>query len=105
MQDVFTHMHNQHICHGDLYAHNTLFNQQGQIIFGDFGASSPYQMLSIAQQHQIKRIEHIIRDQAYILASAGTFHVATKAYTSAKTQKEKVTLQKGDGLEVTRQHQ
>lgn len=47
-------------------------------------------------------IEHIIRDQAYILASAGTFHVATKAYTSAKTQKEKVTLQKGDGLEVTR---
>lgn len=67
MQDVFTHMHNQHICHGDLYAHNTLFNQQGQIIFGDFGASSPYQMLSIAQQHQIKRIEqraliHFIED-------------------------------------------
>jgi hypothetical protein len=50
-----------------LYAHNTLFNQQGKIIFGDFGASSPYQMLPITQQHQIKQIEqraltHFIED-------------------------------------------
>ena len=39
----------------------------GKIIFGDFGASSPYQMLPISQQHQIKQIEqraltHFIED-------------------------------------------
>ena len=67
MQNVFTHIHQQHICHGDLYAHNTLFNDQGKIIFDDIGASSPYQMLTMKQQQQIKNIEqralqHFIND-------------------------------------------
>jgi len=57
MQDVFTHMHNKQVCHGDLYAHNTLFDDQANIIVGDFGAASMYHMLTTEQQQKIKQIE------------------------------------------------
>jgi len=67
MEDVFIHIHNNQVCHGDLYAHNTLFDDQGNIIFGDFGAATSYQMLSPSQQEKIQNIEgralkHFIND-------------------------------------------
>ncbi len=45
-------------------------------------------------------IEQSIKDQAYILASAGSFIVATSVNSSAETNTENVTMHKGDGLEV-----
>ena len=57
MQDVFEHMHDKKVCHGDLYAHNTLFDKGANIIFGDFGAASQYHMLTEPQQAKIKMIE------------------------------------------------
>jgi len=67
MEDVFTHLHNNKVCHGDLYAHNTLFDTQGNIIFGDFGAATSYQMLTPAQQEKVQQVErralrHFIED-------------------------------------------
>lgn len=58
MQNVFAHLHENHVCHGDLYAHNTLFDVKGNIIFGDFGAATSYQTLTSAQQKKIQQIEH-----------------------------------------------
>lgn len=59
MEDVFTHLHRNQVCHGDLYAHNTLFDtKQGNIIFGDFGAATSYQMLTPEQKNKIQHIEH-----------------------------------------------
>ena len=58
MEDVFIHLHDNQVCHGDLYAHNTLFDEEANIIFGDFGAASMYHMLNKAQQEKIKQIEH-----------------------------------------------
>ncbi|WP_028022379.1 leucine-rich repeat-containing protein kinase family protein [Enterovibrio calviensis] len=57
MEDVFAHMHDNHVCHGDLYAHNTLFDDQANIIFGDFGAASMYHMLSTQQQATLRQVE------------------------------------------------
>lgn len=57
MQDVFNHLHENKVSHGDLYAHNILFDQQANIIFGDFGAATMYHMLSDVQQVKIKQIE------------------------------------------------
>lgn len=39
------HLHRQGILHGDLYAHNMLWNGQGDCLLGDFGAASfiPYE--------------------------------------------------------------
>lgn len=67
MQSVFTHLHQRQVCHGDLYAHNTLVDQRGNIIFGDFGAATMYHMLDEKQQAQIQKIErralnHFIED-------------------------------------------
>ncbi|MES2516279.1 MAG: leucine-rich repeat-containing protein kinase family protein [Bacteroidota bacterium] len=36
------HLHQKGIMHGDLYAHNTLFDKEGTTIFGDFGAATIY---------------------------------------------------------------
>jgi hypothetical protein len=36
------HLHANGIMHGDLYAHNTLFDDQANAIFGDFGAATIY---------------------------------------------------------------
>lgn len=57
MIDVFNHLHDNKVCHGDLYAHNTLVNEQGQMIFGDFGAATIYGYLNEEQQQGIRRIE------------------------------------------------
>ena len=57
IQQVFEHLHNNQVCHGDLYAHNTLFDQQSNIIFGDFGAASMYHMLQPVVKESIKEIE------------------------------------------------
>lgn len=67
MEDVFEHLHSKQVCHGDLYAHNTLFDENANIIFGDFGAATMYHMLSDEQQKLIQRIErralqHFIED-------------------------------------------
>jgi tRNA A-37 threonylcarbamoyl transferase component Bud32 len=57
MINVFNHLHDNKVCHGDLYAHNTLVNEQGQMIFGDFGAATIYGYLTEEQQQGIRRIE------------------------------------------------
>ena len=73
IKDVFEHLHSNRVCHGDLYAHNTLFDQQANIIFGDFGAASLYHMLTPQQQLKIKQIEkralnHFIEDLLSVCA-------------------------------------
>jgi hypothetical protein len=73
MHEVFEHLHANQVSHGDLYAHNTLFDDQANIIFGDFGAASQYHMLNKAQQTKIKQIEqralrHFITDLLSICA-------------------------------------
>ncbi|MGF1694497.1 leucine-rich repeat-containing serine/threonine-protein kinase [Vibrio lamellibrachiae] len=57
MVDVFHHLHNNKVCHGDLYAHNVLINSDNHMIFGDFGAASTYDYLPIHQQKKVKAIE------------------------------------------------
>jgi hypothetical protein len=57
MQSVFAHLHANQVSHGDLYAHNTLFDQDANIIFGDFGAATMYHMLNETQQAQVQQIE------------------------------------------------
>ena len=37
--DLVAHLHNVGICHGDLYAHNILVDDDGHALLGDFGAA------------------------------------------------------------------
>jgi len=51
------HLHDRGIMHGDLYAHNLLWNELGDCLLGDFGAASfiPQQNTKLAQS--LQRIE------------------------------------------------
>ena len=40
--DAAKHLHSKGVMHGDLYAHNTLFDDHANTIFGDFGAATIY---------------------------------------------------------------
>ncbi|TLX46524.1 protein kinase [Pseudoalteromonas phenolica] len=57
LADVLSHLHNQQVSHGDFYAHNTMINEQGHVMFGDFGAATQLHNLSGVQQQQFERIE------------------------------------------------
>lgn len=93
MQQVFEHLHNNQVCHGDLYAHNTLFDQQSNIIFGDFGAASMYHMLSPIIQTTIREIEqrallHFIDD---LLNVCKTEDRKSEHYQNLKAQLQTAT--------------
>lgn len=86
MIDVFNHLHDNKVCHGDLYAHNVLINDQGEMIFGDFGAASVYDYLSEAQQRGVRKIEaralgHFIDD---LLSVCKPIERQTGAYSSLR---------------------
>ncbi|NVK75041.1 MAG: protein kinase [Oceanospirillaceae bacterium] len=57
VDQLVSHFCRKKVSHGDLYAHNTLINEEGHILFGDFGAASKYANLSANQQRGIERIE------------------------------------------------
>ena len=51
------HLHKQGIMHGDLYAHNMLWNGQGACLLGDFGAASFVTSPDSTQAQLLQRIE------------------------------------------------
>lgn len=64
LADVLSHLHQQHISHGDIYAHNILCEpsttpncEASHLLFGDFGASSNLALLPLTQQHAMQKIE------------------------------------------------
>ena len=57
MADVMTHLYARGISHGDVYAHNTMINKDGDVLFGDFGAATNLASLPDAQTALIERVE------------------------------------------------
>ncbi len=51
------HLHARHILHGDLYAHNILWDRQGQARLGDFGAAALYAAAGEKLGSALQRIE------------------------------------------------
>ena len=63
---VMAHLHQQHIVHGDLYAHNMLVSAEGELYLGDFGAATALEALPVQQQQDFKALE--VRAFGYWLA-------------------------------------
>ena len=51
------HLHEQGITHGDLYGHNTLYNENGDCLLGDFGAASFHATADTLEARALQRIE------------------------------------------------
>ncbi len=51
------HVHERGVAHGDLYAHNILFDADGTALLGDFGAAAMTGSLDAAQSLALRRLE------------------------------------------------
>lgn len=51
------HLHAKGISHGDVYAHNTMINDQANVLLGDFGAATNLFTLPLAQREAMRAIE------------------------------------------------
>ncbi len=51
------HLHDKGVLHGDLYAHNTLVNEDAHAYFGDFGAATFYDKKNKSNAELLERIE------------------------------------------------
>lgn len=50
------HLHRHQVSHGDIYAHNTMY-QDSDVLFGDFGAATNLQKLPLFQREAMQSIE------------------------------------------------
>lgn len=57
MTSTLAHLHQKQVSHGDIYAHNSMINSQGELLFGDFGAATDLSMLTPDQQQRLESIE------------------------------------------------
>jgi len=57
MTSTLAHLHKKQVSHGDIYAHNSMINSQGDLLFGDFGAATDLSMLMPTQQKLLEGIE------------------------------------------------
>ncbi|PCC12774.1 leucine-rich repeat-containing protein kinase family protein [Pseudoalteromonas sp. JB197] len=57
MASTLQHLHANKVSHGDVYPHNTMVNQDADVLFGDFGAATNLAMLSEYQRQQMQLIE------------------------------------------------
>lgn len=57
MVSTLTHLHANNVSHGDVYAHNTMINNEYNVLFGDFGAATNLDSLTDYKRLQMQRIE------------------------------------------------
>ncbi|MGK0476455.1 MAG: hypothetical protein ACJAYV_002130 [Oleispira sp.] len=57
MANTMSHLHENGVSHGDVYAHNTMINDEADMLFGDFGAATNLMSLPKSQREAMERIE------------------------------------------------
>ncbi len=57
MAAALSHLHQNKVSHGDIYAHNTMIDIEGNMLFGDFGAATDLSLLSSRQANMMQSIE------------------------------------------------
>jgi hypothetical protein len=57
MASALDSLHGNNVSHGDIYAHNIMINESAQVLFGDFGAATSYDLLPDKLIKRLRRIE------------------------------------------------
>ncbi|OCX52149.1 protein kinase [Mucilaginibacter sp. PPCGB 2223] len=78
---LVAHLHSKGIMHADLYAHNTLIDDEGNTLFGDFGAACFYDRQDTRMAQALERLEvsafgHLLDDLICLCTDPG--HAALK---------------------------
>ena len=79
-------LHSKGIMHGDLYAHNTLIDAEGNTLFGDFGAACFYDTSDLALAAALERLEvsafgHLLDDLLSLCNESGEHPLLIKLGT------------------------
>jgi serine/threonine protein kinase len=71
--DALEHCHAQGVCHGDVYAHNVLRDEGGNVTLCDFGASFSYDTTKQAffQAMEVRAYGLMLRDVADRCSTSG----------------------------------
>ncbi|KAI1879212.1 hypothetical protein JX265_002166 [Neoarthrinium moseri] len=85
------HLHARAIAHGDLYAHNILFNEEGHALLGDFGAASIYADYAM-EQLEVLAFAHLLQDISGLIERDSHHPVEQVSLANLKTLHEKCTL-------------
>ncbi|KAH8646659.1 serine/threonine protein kinase [Xylariales sp. PMI_506] len=56
-----SHLHSRGVAHGDMYAHNILFNKDGHALLGDFGAASIHDGYPV-EPLEVLAFAHLVED-------------------------------------------
>jgi hypothetical protein len=90
MANAMSHLHENGISHGDVYAHNTMVNDQSDMLFGDFGAATSLISLPKSQKEAMERIEvrafGCLLDDLISLNNSSEGSAAWTALTEVKNQ-------------------
>jgi len=57
MADTLRHLHENNVSHGDIYAHNTMIDEQANTLLGDFGAASDLSPLTTELKSAMQAVE------------------------------------------------
>jgi hypothetical protein len=57
MASALDSVHGNNVSHGDIYAHNIMINESAQVLFGDFGAATSYDLLPDKLIKRLRGIE------------------------------------------------
>ena len=91
---VGAHLHSRGILHGDLYAHNTMVNQEGNALLGDFGAATIYKIKSenapLLERLDVRAFGCLIDD---LLGQIRTDEVDKDEYMSLNELRKKCMLE------------
>lgn len=77
---VACQLHSKGIMHGDLYAHNTLTDDEGNALLSDFGAASRYEPNDATVAYALERLEvsafgHLLDDLLFLCGGNGGYNI------------------------------
>jgi len=108
MADALQHLHKNGVSHGDIYAHNTMIDNEANMLFGDFGAASnlteiPKHQQSGMQAVEVRAFGCLLDDLLSLCQCSNNTEKYQKLSNITKSCLQDSTLKRPSFMEITKQ--